>query len=180
MKSFSALLILALAPVISLALVLPNADTASFYLVAVSLGTSSVVPVLFDSGSGAVTLSGSPGFPAQNYFYQGHLRCSVDRTGDPNYRAYISNAFTDTGSCATYGKLGYLQGEFTSTNKCATYPNFQLQANSQSAQLGSRLMINNVGGFFACGPDQEIWYKQNEQDGPTNCMPFDLYTVPVV
>ncbi|KAJ2924429.1 hypothetical protein H1R20_g12669, partial [Candolleomyces eurysporus] len=169
----------ALAPVISLALVIPNADTPSFYLIAVSLGTSAVRPVLFDSSGGGVTLGGS-GFPAQNYFYQGRLRSTLERTGDPNYRAYINNEFTDTGSCATYGTLGYLPGENTSTNKCATYPNFQLQANSQNAQLGSRLTVNYVGGFFSCGPDEQIWYKQNEQEGPTNCYPVDLYTVPVV
>jgi hypothetical protein len=110
---------------------------------------------MFDSSSGAVTLQDvGPTFPAQNYFYQGHLRCSLDRTGDPNYRAYINTGFTNTGSCATYGKLGYLQG--STTNKCATYPNFQLQANQQNAQLGSRLTVNHVGGFFACGPDEEV------------------------
>ncbi|KAJ2920057.1 hypothetical protein MD484_g290, partial [Candolleomyces efflorescens] len=179
MKYLSALLTLALAPVLSLALVFPGADGPSFYLIAVSLGTSSVRPVLFDSSSGAVTLQDNgPKFPAQNYFQQGHLRCSLDRTGDPNYRAYIDTGFTGTGSCATFGKLGYLEG--STTNKCATYPKFQLQANKENAQLGSRLTINHVGGFFACGPDEEIWYKQNEWDGPTNCMPFDLYTVPVV
>ncbi|KAJ2920058.1 hypothetical protein MD484_g291, partial [Candolleomyces efflorescens] len=179
MKSLATLLFLALAPVISLALVLPNADTPSFYLIAVSLGTSAVRPVRFDSTGSGASLGGN-GFPVQYYFYQGQLRSTHERSGDPNYRVYVNSGFTNSGSCATYGTLGYLQGNYISSNKCASYPNFQLQANQQNSQLGSRLTANYVGGFFSCGSDEQIVYKQNEWDGPSNCYPVDLYTVPVV
>ncbi|TEB23412.1 hypothetical protein FA13DRAFT_1694415 [Coprinellus micaceus] len=161
------------------AIIVPGADSPSFYLIAVSTGTSSVRPAILSSGGGYASLQGS-GFPIQSYFFQGQLKAALDRSGEPSHRPYVDTGFTDTGSCATYGRLGYLEGSSTSTNKCASYSSFQIQSNPENSQLGARLTFNSVGGFYSCGAEEEIWYKVNEGDGPTSCYPVQLYTVPVV
>lgn len=51
--------------------------------------------------------------------------------------------------CSTYGPLGFVQG--SSTNKCSLVDTFQIQSNTEDTKLGSKLVFNFVGEFYACG-----------------------------
>ncbi|TFK21050.1 hypothetical protein FA15DRAFT_646159 [Coprinopsis marcescibilis] len=117
------------------------------------------------------------------YFYQGQLRATRDRTTDPAnsewFSPYINTEFTNSGRCATFGRVGYLIGGTSSTNKCASYEMFGLRSYEKNAQLGAELVFRWAGGFWSCGDEEEIWYRKVEGEGPTNCYPVKLWTVPV-
>ncbi|KAJ2926001.1 hypothetical protein H1R20_g11108, partial [Candolleomyces eurysporus] len=177
MKFLSTISLL-IAPLVSWALVIPNADTPSFYFVATSPNNSTPRPVRIGPDGIYTTLSGS-GTAIQAYFFQGSLTGTLDKSGSPTYHPFLNTSPREDGSCTTFGQFGY-SPQGSSTNTCASFPRFQIQSNSENAQLGSKLTHNNVGGFYSCGPDENIWYKQNAHDGPQNCSPVDLYTVPVL
>ncbi|RXW14050.1 hypothetical protein EST38_g11801 [Candolleomyces aberdarensis] len=176
MKFLSAISLL-VAPLVSWALVIPNADTPSFYFVATSPHSSTPRPVLIGPDGVYTTLAGS-GTAIQAYFYQGYLTGTLDKSGSPTYRPLVDTGFNSDGSCATYGQFGY--SAHGSTNKCASFPRLQIQSNNENSQLGAKLTYNYVGGFYVCGTDEMIWYKRNAEDGPQACSPVDLYTVPVL
>jgi hypothetical protein len=68
-------------------------------------------------------------------------------------RTYISYSPTGAG-CSTDGPLNFVSG--TSTNKCASPLYFYLQANTRMSSLGSQLVNNWKGGFWACGLDYTV------------------------
>ncbi|KAJ2925994.1 hypothetical protein H1R20_g11103, partial [Candolleomyces eurysporus] len=177
MKFLSTISLL-IAPLVSWALVIPNADTPSFYFVATSPDNSTPRPVRIGPDGLYTTLSGS-GTAIQAYFFQGYLTGALDKSGSPTYHPFLNTSPGEGGSCTTFGQLGY-SGLGYSTNKCASFSWFQIQSNPENSQLGAKLTYNYVGGFYSCGPDENIWYKQNAHDGPQNCSPVDLYTVPVL
>ncbi|KAF8800740.1 hypothetical protein BYT27DRAFT_7015024, partial [Phlegmacium glaucopus] len=155
----------------------PGADTPSFYLVSSSSSTyANLLPLRINGGSGGyASLTGS-GPIGQYYFYQGHLVASDPAGTSSTYRPVIGAIPLSTG-CTTYGSFGFVQG--SSSDKCALYDSFQIQSNTQNSQLGAKLVFNYVGGFYACGSGQDVWYKVNPGDGPSGCSAIDLYTVPV-
>ncbi|CAA7266672.1 unnamed protein product [Cyclocybe aegerita] len=163
----------------TVSVVLPGADTPLFYLVASSPSASAnLLPLRIEGGTnGYSTLTGSSPI-GQFYFYQGRLRAH-----DPDgstvlqyYMPFLSSQLTSTG-CTTYGGIKFIPGP--STNKCGRYEYFQIQSNTENSQLGAKLVFNYVGGFYACGSGQDVWYKVDAADGPTECSPIELYTVPV-
>ncbi|PPQ74061.1 hypothetical protein CVT25_001988, partial [Psilocybe cyanescens] len=125
---------------------------------------------------GYTTLTGT-GPIGQFYFTQGRLT-ALDPAGSTSvtYMPVLGSVLGPTG-CSTYGQLGFVQG--ASSNKCARYDGFQIQSNTENSQLGAQLTLNYVGGFYACGSGQDIWYKLSPNDGPSSCSPVSLYTVPV-
>ncbi|KAF9037700.1 GPI-anchored small secreted protein [Panaeolus papilionaceus] len=156
---------------------IPNADTPTFYLVSSSeTPGSNLLPLRMNGGSGGYsTLLGS-GPIGKFYFYQGQLT-AVDPNGSTfTYRPNIGRVLGSTG-CSTYGNLGFVQG--SSSNKCAKYDGFQIQADPENSQLGSRLTVDFTGAFYSCGSGQDIVYKINPNDGPSGCNRIDLWTVPV-
>ncbi|KDR71543.1 hypothetical protein GALMADRAFT_102529 [Galerina marginata CBS 339.88] len=157
--------------------VLPGADTPLFYLVASSSNApSNLLPLRLNGGAGGyATLTGTAAI-GKFYFYQGRLTAQ-DPAGITTYRPLIGSVLGSTG-CSTYGSLGFVQG--SSSDKCARYDGFQIQSNTENSQLGAMLVVNYVGGFYACGSGQDVWYKLAAGDGPTGCSPISLYTVPVV
>uniref|UniRef100_A0A8H7XP81 Uncharacterized protein n=1 Tax=Psilocybe cubensis TaxID=181762 RepID=A0A8H7XP81_PSICU len=126
-------------------------------------------------GGGPASLLGS-GTPARFYFYQGELAVHDPDDSSFPYRLLI-NTIPAAGGCTNFGALHFVQG--TSTNKCASYESFQLQSNQQDSQLGAELVFNFTGGFYVCNSGAEVWYKINSGDGPSDCVPIRLYTVPV-
>jgi hypothetical protein len=98
------------------------------------------------------TLTGD-GPIGQFYFYQGKLT-----SASPWITPYIGSSLGPI-QCTTYGYLGFAQGG--STDKCARYDTFQIQSNSQNAQLGAKLTFNFVGDFYACGSglDVRLFYQ---------------------
>ncbi|CAA7266675.1 unnamed protein product [Cyclocybe aegerita] len=159
--------------------VLPGADTPLFYFVASSPNSSAnLLPLRINGGTGGYsTLTGS-GPIGQFYFQQGRLRAHdlAGTTPMQYYMPLLGSVLTSTG-CTTYGSLGFVLG--ASSNKCARYDGFQIQSNTENSQLGAKLVYNYVGGFYACGAGQDVWYKVDAADGPTECSPIELYTVPV-
>ncbi|KAF9451175.1 hypothetical protein P691DRAFT_663774 [Macrolepiota fuliginosa MF-IS2] len=156
---------------------IPNADTPLFYLVASSSDQSNnLLSVrLATTGGGPATLLGSGPFPKW-YFWQGSL-VIVDPSGGSNpWRPLINTSLTGNG-CSKSGALSFVLG--SSTNKCAKYGSFQIQSFSENSQLGAKLVVDYTGGFYACGSNKDIYYKVSTNDGPSNCNPVDLYTVPV-
>ncbi|KAJ3502687.1 hypothetical protein NLJ89_g8770 [Agrocybe chaxingu] len=143
--------------------VLPGADTPLFYLVASSpVSSANLLPLRINGSSfGYSALSGS-GPIGQFYFQQGRLRGhdTAGSTALQYFMPLISSQLTSTG-CTTYGPLGFFPGP--STNKCARYEYFGIQSNIENSQLGAKL----------------VWYKVDAADGPTECSPIELYTVPV-
>ncbi|CAA7266674.1 unnamed protein product [Cyclocybe aegerita] len=172
----SSLFLLSAIPALIWGATVPNADTPLFYLVSSSKSPANLLPVRMSSGGGGglATLKGS-GVPAQLYFYQGTLTVYDPNNNTFPYRPLV-NSIQDASGCQSFGALVFVQG--TSTNKCARYSSFQIQSNAENSQLGAELVFNYVGGFYACGSGQEIWYKINASDGPSGCDLIHLYTVP--
>ncbi|TFK35678.1 GPI-anchored small secreted protein [Crucibulum laeve] len=179
MKNFLLSIAALIAPAFVYSIVPPGADTPEFYLVASSASNpANLLPVRTEGGSGGyATLTGT-GSIGKFYFYQGALTGAPRTSSSSTLRPLIGSVLGATG-CSTYGALGFTEG--SSSNKCARYSSFYLQSNPENSQLGARLTFNWVGGFYACGSGQDVWYKVNPSDGgPSDCSPIDLYTVPVV
>ncbi|KAJ3566654.1 hypothetical protein NP233_g6863 [Leucocoprinus birnbaumii] len=154
------------------AVVVPGADTPTFYLVASSTSSpSNLLPLRTTGGSnGYSTLTGS-GPIGQFYFYQGQLVAA----GSTPAGALI--AAIPLSSCTTYGQLGF---SVSNTDKCAQRNTFAIQSDSENSQLGAKLSFNFVGGFYSCGSGQDVWYMVSPGDAPgLSCQPIDLWTVPV-
>ncbi|KAF4622068.1 hypothetical protein D9613_009581 [Agrocybe pediades] len=137
------------------AVTVPNPDTPLFYLV--STGSTSanndLLPLRMNpSGPGTASLTGS-GIPARFYFAQGKLTIYDPDNNTFPYRPLI-NTLPGADGCQTFGALTFVQG--TSTNKCASYNTFLIQSNAEDSQLGSELVFDSVGGFYACGGGQEV------------------------
>jgi len=177
MKSFFlSLIVLLLSPLLAVSVRIPNADTPLFYLVSSSQNAASnLLPVRINpSGGGDASLTGS-GPPAQFYFFQGALTAR-DASGT-TYRPYV-NSIQGASGCSAGGAFGFVQG--TSTNKCTQYTSFQIQSDQENSQLGANLVFNYVGGFYACGSGQNVFYEKNAADVPSGCSAVTLNTVPVV
>jgi len=172
----SALFLLSALPALVWSATVPNADTPLFYLVSTSASSPNLLPLRMPGGGGggSASLLGS-GTPALFYFWQGQLTVYDPNGNTFPYRPLINTVQVATG-CTNFGALDFVEG--TSTNKCASYSSFQLQSNQQDSQLGAELVFNYVGGFYACNSGSEVWYKINSSDGPSNCVPIHLYTVP--
>ncbi|KAJ3516880.1 hypothetical protein NLJ89_g859 [Agrocybe chaxingu] len=163
----SSLLHLSAIPALIWATTVPNADTPLFYLVSSSQSPVNLLPVRMPSGGGGgVATLGASGVPAQFYFCQGALTVYDPNNNVFPYRPLV-NSVQDASGCQSFGALVFVQG--TSTNKCARCSSFQIQSNAENSQLGAELVFNYVGGFFACGSGEEIWYKINPSDGPSGC-----------
>jgi len=63
----------------------------------------------------------------------------------------LIGAIPSSTGCTTYGPLGFTQG--SSSDKCAKYDSFYIQSESQ---LGTQLSFNFLGGFYACGSNQDV------------------------
>jgi len=157
----------------------PGADTPAFYLVASSSSTNSnLLPLRTDGGAGGyATLTGT-GPIGEFYFFQGKL-VAAPRPGETATQRPLIGSIPSSGGCSTYGPLGFTGG--SSSDKCAQYNTFSIQSNGENSQLGAKLAFNSVGGFYACGSGQDVWYQVSQSDGPPGlqCGPIDLYTVPV-
>lgn len=162
------------------ATVVPGASTPLFYLVASSTTSSAnLLPVLL-SGSLGTPSSSTPA--AQFYFSGGSLLALSSSTSSPPtfspsppYKVYYNSV--PASDCTTFGQLSFIQG--STTNKCAQFTGFELQSDSENSQLGAQLVVNFVGGFYACAGNA-VYYKLNPTDGPSGCSPVSLYTVPVI
>jgi len=104
------------------------------------------------SGGGSASLVCS-GVLARFYFSQGTLAIYDPNGNNLPYRPLI-NTLPGPNGCQTFGALTFVQG--SSTNKCGSFNTFQIQSNSQDSQLGSELVFNFVGGFYACNGGQEV------------------------
>jgi len=159
-------------------LTVPGASTPVFYLVA-STSTdhaANLLPLRLNGGAGGYsTLTGS-GPIGQFYFFQGKF-VALDATESSTDRGNIGAVPLSSG-CSTYGQLGF---SGSSSDKCAQFNTFNIQSNSQNSQLGAFLVFNFVGGFYACGSGQDVWYIENPANSPPgiSCSPISLYTVPV-
>ncbi|KAF9007055.1 hypothetical protein BDQ17DRAFT_1351334 [Cyathus striatus] len=177
--SLASVLALFAVPALVSAVVVPGADTPTFYLVAASSNPdANLKPLRTQGGSGGyATLSGT-GSIGEFYFYHGTL------TGAPRVSSSSATLLPLIGfnpmstGCSTYGQLGFTEG--SSTNKCARYSPFGIQSDSENAQLGASLTFNYAGGFYVCGSGLDVWYKVSPGDGPSGCTPITLSTVPVV
>lgn len=158
----------------------PGASTPLFYLVASSADQgSNLLPLRMSGGTSDFASLAGRGPIGQFYFFQGRLT-ALDPSSNTNpspYHPQISTILGSTG-CSTYGPLGFIQQ--SSSNKCSRFDTFQLQSNTENGQLGARLVFNFIGGFYACGTGRDVWYKVSPEDGPSNCSPVILHTVPVV
>lgn len=185
----------------------PNTDTPLFYFVSSStnaLGTrflsSSTTltdvpnyqPLRTVGGAGGYsTLTGS-GPIGQFYFSQGKL-VAVPPPGSSTIQKPLIGAIPSSAGCTTYGPLGFTQG--SSSDKCAKYESFYIQSESQ---LGAQLSFNLLGGFYACGSNQDVsrllafglqpvfisnkvWHMDSSSSIPftITCDPINLWTVPV-
>ncbi|KAF8700502.1 hypothetical protein AX14_000765 [Amanita brunnescens Koide BX004] len=165
--------IISVAALVSLAgaVTVPGASTPSFYLVASTNATgANLLPLRTTGGAnGYATLTGT-GPIGVLYFYQGAL------TAAPGIPALI--AAIPLSDCSTYGQLGFAQDD---SDKCALYNTFDIQSDTENSQLGAQLTFNYVGGFYACGSGQDVWYQATPSDGPPGleCAPIALWTVPV-
>lgn len=136
--------------------------------------------------------------PIAKFFFQSGRLVALNPT-DPQGSTHawvpIINTSLTANGCATFGQLGLIYGG--STNKCASYNTFGLQSNEENSQLGAHLVFNWTGGLHVCGAEKEVrysprfehvnaddshqvWYKLSPSDGPSDCTPIELYTVPVV
>ncbi|KAF8884658.1 hypothetical protein BD779DRAFT_1442999 [Infundibulicybe gibba] len=173
------LVTLAIAPSLVFSKVLPGADTPLFYLVSTSLvGAENLLPLRTSGGSnGGSALTGS-GPIGQFYFKQGQF--VAVNPDDPTQSSVLNTLISGRpvgAGCTTAGALVFVQG--SSTNKCARSDQpFSLHSDPENSQLGASLTLD-PGSFYACGPEQEVWYKGPVDDGPGGCNPISLYTVPV-
>ncbi|KAF9524795.1 GPI-anchored small secreted protein [Crepidotus variabilis] len=172
MKFFASVLAATLITSVA-AVVRPGADTPLFYLV--SSSTTSAANLLSVKMDGSLLGSLTSGTPAKFEFRSGQLVAADPAGSSTNYRPLINAVLGSTG-CSTYGQLGFTQG--SSTNKCAQYSTFSIQSDSENSQLGAKLAFNSIGGFYACGSTLNVVYKVNPADGPSDCNPVDLWTVP--
>jgi hypothetical protein len=89
----------------------------------------------------------------QLYFDQGKL-VAQDPNGSTNvYKPFVS-AIPSSSGAPRMDSLGFIQG--STTNKCASFDNFQIQSDTENSQLGAALVFNYQGGFYACGPSQDV------------------------
>jgi len=158
-------------------LVIPGASTPVFYLVSSSSSEpANLLPLRLTGGAGGYsTLTGS-GPIGKFYFYQGYFVVS-DSTPTILDRVLIGSQPYALG-CTPYGQLG---SSTSSSDYCAQYNSFEIQSDTENSQLGAFLVFNYVGGFYACGSGQDVWYLADPTDGPSGlqCSPINLYTVPV-
>lgn len=161
----------------TLSVTVPGADTAVFYLSSTSsMASSNLLPLRIASGAGGFASLAGGGAIGQFYFIQGRLAV-LDPAGSSNtYHPFISSISTSSG-CSTFGPLGFTQQ--SKTGACALYDSFQIQSDTESSQLGAKLVFNYQGGFYSCSASQDIWYKVSPVDGPSDCSEVDLYTIPV-
>ncbi|KAJ2929719.1 hypothetical protein H1R20_g7367, partial [Candolleomyces eurysporus] len=171
---------LALIPALVAGITVPGADTPLFYLVATGPDSAGVnfLPVRLHGGSPNYSSILTGNGPIGKFFLTQGVLVSLDPSGSTLYPRPVVNSVLTANGCSTYGTLGFVQG--ASSNKCARYSTFQIQSNPENAQLGAKLTLNWVGGFYVCGVNKEVVYKVSPGDGPTECTPIDLYTVPVV
>jgi len=118
---------------------------------------------------------------------------AVPPQGSNNAQRPLIGAIPSSTGCTSYGPLGFTQG--SSSDKCAKYDSFYIQSESQ---LGALLSLNFLGGFYACGSNQDVsriltfgsqpgfilnkvWYLTSSSNIPSNiiCNPISLWTVPV-
>ncbi|KAH9475100.1 hypothetical protein JR316_0012211 [Psilocybe cubensis] len=162
----------------ALGVVIPGASTPLFYFVSSSPSSpSNLLPLRMNGGAGGYSTLTGTGPIGQFYFTQGRLT-ALNPAGSTSqtYMPVLASQLGSSG-CSTYGQLGFVMG--ASAFRCARYDGFQIQSNIENSQLGAHLVINYVGGFYACGVGQEVWYKLSPGDGPSDCSPITLYTVPV-
>lgn len=72
------------------------------------------------------------------------------RGSNTTQRLLIGATSSSTG-CTRHGPLRLTQG--SSPDKCAKYDSFYIQSESQ---LGAQLSFNFLGGFYACGSNQDV------------------------
>ncbi|KAF8889418.1 hypothetical protein CPB84DRAFT_1849367 [Gymnopilus junonius] len=151
---------------------LPGASSPLFYLVvSSSSSTTNLAPLRLDA-----TLTGTTPV-VQFYFNSQGLLSLIDPTTNTNYNAIVNSGFNGN-DCSPDGAIVFVQG--SSSNKCSRTQGFEIQSDTEDSQLGSQLVFNFVGGFYACGNDQAVWYEANATDAPSGCLPISLYTIPVV
>ncbi|KAF8345117.1 hypothetical protein F5887DRAFT_1197951 [Amanita rubescens] len=159
------------------AVVVPGASTPSFYLVATSNATGpNLLPLRTSGGSGDyATLTGS-GPIGVYYFYQGALTAAPAPGSTQTQLPFIGAVLAT--ECLNYGQLGFSTGG--STDKCAMFNTFEIQSDTENSQLGAELTFNYVGGFYACGSGQDVWYQASPTSGPPlQCAPIALWSVPL-
>ncbi|PPR01771.1 hypothetical protein CVT24_001811 [Panaeolus cyanescens] len=168
-------------PQLTAAVVLPNADTPLFHLVASSSSSTNLLAVRLQSGTGypggEATLLGG-GQPAKFYFRQGQLVVhypGIDPRLGPSYLRPYVNSIQDGAGCPNFGSFGFVQS--VSSNKCTKYSTFQILSNDENSQLGSELVFNYKGGFYSCSGGQQIYYKDTPSRPPNNCERVRLWTV---
>ncbi|KAJ3538437.1 hypothetical protein NMY22_g5169 [Coprinellus aureogranulatus] len=171
---FSVALSLSLAMLVDFvaAVMVPGASTPLFYLVASgTTSTSCFFPyVRLRDSSGAWFISDS-GAPAQFYFMGNRLVVNGRQSS-------VNTRQVGSGSCANSGQVVTTPG--SNTNKCATFDTFGLESNRENSQLGAHLVFNNVGSFYVCGRQRDVYYKRNPSDEPSDCTtPLQLKTLAV-
>jgi len=158
----------------------PEGDTSEFYLVASSSQDSwvNLKPLRTQGGEyGFATLTGS-GPIGQFHFSEGSLIGAPRYAGDETLQPNIGAIPQGPVGCTTFGPLGFATE--STTYQCAKFSKFTIHSHEKNSQLGAKLVFNNKGDFYACGDYQEVWYKVSPEDGPIDCSPINLYTVPVV
>lgn len=151
-----------------------RADIPDFFLVVSSNDpATNLKPVRYAANGYSTTLGGT-GLPIKFNFAGGDLQTSETVI----HRGYIS--FPTGPTCATYGPLDLVVG--SSSNKCANHIGFGLSSFQYNSQLGAELVYRYTGGFYACGSDQQIYYKTSPSNGQPglSCSLVHLYTVPVI
>ena len=175
-----ALLVLALALIAALVagVTIPGADTPLFYLVATGSDAAGVnflvrrsplisslylepvftlllhKPVRLHGGSPSYNSILTGNGPVGKFFLTQGVLVSLDPSGSTLYPRPVVNSVLTANGCSTYGTLGFVQG--ASSNKCARYSTFQIQSNPENSQLGAKLTLDWVGGFYVCGVNKEV------------------------
>jgi len=159
-------------------LVVPGASTPVFYLVASTTNdpAANLLPLRVATATGGTSSLTGSGPIGQFYFFQGNF-VLLDPTQSSTSRGNIGSVPLNSG-CSPFGPLGFFG---STSDKCTAFATFGIQSNSQNSQLGAFLEFNFVGGFYACGSSQDVWYIQNPANSPPGltCSPISLYTVPV-
>lgn len=150
---------------------LPGADGPEFYLVASSKDPLANLKVRFimkatfycthlyqplrtQGGEyGFATLTGS-GSIGQFHFSEGSFIGAPRYMGDDTLQPNIGAIPQRPAGCTTFGPLGFTTE--STTYQCALFSKFDIHSNQADSRLGAKLVFNNTGGFYACGPYQEV------------------------